>query len=84
MDFGSAITVLKRGVSVAREGWNGKGMWVHLMERNSVAYTDPETDQLNSVYVLEPFFVIKNVQGSLNTWVPSISDLLAEDWEVAE
>lgn len=31
MDFGDAIKALKRGCSVAREGWNGKGMYIVLM-----------------------------------------------------
>ncbi|MCC0640207.1 MULTISPECIES: MW1434 family type I TA system toxin [unclassified Clostridioides] len=29
-----------------------------------------------------PFFVIKNTLNSFNTWVPSVSDIFAEDWEV--
>ena len=28
MDFGDAIRALKQGSRVAREGWNGKGMWL--------------------------------------------------------
>ena len=27
-DFGWAIRMLKEGKHVAREGWNGKGMWL--------------------------------------------------------
>jgi hypothetical protein len=30
MDFGDAIRAMKAGQKVAREGWNGKGMWVAL------------------------------------------------------
>ena len=30
MDFGDAIRALKDGKRVAREGWNGKGMWLSL------------------------------------------------------
>lgn len=32
MTFGSAIEALKSGARVAREGWNGKGMWLALTE----------------------------------------------------
>ena len=32
---------------------------------------------------IEPFLAIRNTKGTLNTWVPSISDLFAEDWEIA-
>lgn len=31
MDFGEALAALKRGVRVARAGWNGKGMWLSLV-----------------------------------------------------
>lgn len=30
MSFGHAIEMMKRGERVAREGWNGKGMWVSI------------------------------------------------------
>lgn len=32
MDFGEAIKALKLGSRVAREGWNGKGMWLQLVQ----------------------------------------------------
>lgn len=31
MTFGDAIEALKIGSRVARNGWNGKGMWIVLM-----------------------------------------------------
>lgn len=33
---------------------------------------------------INPYFSLRGVDGSFNTWVPSISDLLAEDWEITE
>ena len=30
---------------------------------------------------LNEHFVIKNVNGSFSTWVPSVNDALATDWE---
>lgn len=71
--FGYALNCLKNGRKVARKGWNGKGMWVEMMKM--FTHTPIKDGR-----PLEPFLVIKNVQGSYNTWVPSISDLLAEDW----
>lgn len=32
LDFGEALAALKSGFRVAREGWNGKGMWLRLMD----------------------------------------------------
>lgn len=31
MNFGQALEALKDGKRVARDGWNGKGMWLVLM-----------------------------------------------------
>lgn len=73
IDFGAAIKVLKDGKRAARSGWNGKGMFVELHKGGDFQFSE-----------LNPFFVIKNVANSFNTWVPSISDILAEDWEVVE
>ncbi len=30
LTFGDALVALKAGRRVAREGWNGKGMWLSL------------------------------------------------------
>ena len=77
MDFGSALEALKRGDKVARAGWNGRGMWVTMATTSGDYCFDT-----NECFQLEPFFIIQNVKGTHNTWVPSVSDLLAEDWEV--
>ena len=34
MTFGMALEALKRGMKVARKGWNGKGMWLSLSADN--------------------------------------------------
>lgn len=73
MNFGQALESLKRGAKVAREGWNGKGLYVQLHKGGDYEFSE-----------LLPFFVIKNVKNSFNTWVPSVSDCLAEDWELVD
>lgn len=35
MNFGDAIHAMKNGKKVAREGWNGKGMWLYYVPANS-------------------------------------------------
>lgn len=64
-DFGTALKSLLCGLPVARLGWNGKGMFIRFV---------PTTAELNQ------HFEIKNVRGTYDTWVPSVSDLLANDW----
>lgn len=72
-NFGEAIKYLKRGLKVARKGWNGKGMYVQLNEARDFEFSE-----------LCPFLTIKNVRNSFDTWVPSISDLLSEDWVILQ
>lgn len=67
MNFGQALEAMKSGEQVARNGWNGKGMFVYLV---------PTTEKLNA------HFIIKNVNHTKSTWVPSVNDCLAEDWYV--
>lgn len=70
MDFGSAIKALKLGNTVARSGWNGKGMWLALQR--------PDAGSKMSL----PYIYMKTVQGDLVPWLASQTDVLAEDWEV--
>ena len=37
MTFGQAIEALKNGKSVARKGWNGKGMFLYLIKGGEIA-----------------------------------------------
>ena len=76
VDFGMATIHIKRGDNnvITRSGWNGKGMYVKLC-RNTKIEIDGEMKDLNE------HFVIKNVNGSFSTWVPSVNDALATDWE---
>ena len=73
MDFGEALHLLKEGKKLAREGWNGKGMFI--------VFVPSKVINLNEYLVkFNQHFVIKNVDGSVSTWVPSVNDCLAEDW----
>ena len=74
MNFGKAIEMLKQGKAVTREGWNGKGMHVVI----SKLYT-PSNIQVNNDCLL-----LFNVTKKYNTWVPSITDLFADDWGIVE
>ena len=79
--FSWSLLRLKEGAKVQRKGWNGKGMWIAVYKQPSqiplkVGVFDGVIDC--------PMLFIKTVKGTLNTWVPSISDLFAEDWEVVE
>ena len=69
MNFGEALTALKAGSRVARQGWNGKGMWLQLIG------ADPATRRL-------AFIDMKTVNGTFVPWLASQADVLAEDWTI--
>jgi len=78
MNFGEALEALKQGNRVARKGWNGKGMWIAKVTDCEIPYRGIGLVRLN------PFFVIKNVNETMSTWVPSVNDCHADDWMIVE
>ena len=95
VSFGCAIDLLKGGFAVRRKGWNGKGMFVvkqvpcHITSEiipnmQSLPKTakdilmkreNPHIDYTNQMLIINP-------DGRADSWVPSSSDVFAEDWEV--
>ena len=97
MDFGETIEALRVGLAVRRKGWNGKGLFVvkqipaHIegdiipkMQSlpQSAKYIlmsreNPCIDYTNQMLIINP-------DGRADSWVPSSSDVFAEDWEVVD
>ena len=72
MNIGEAVAALKDGKKVAREGWNGKSMWLALQ-------TPTELSKMTLPYVY-----MRTAQGDLVPWLCSQTDLLADDWVTVE
>lgn len=95
MDFGKAIEALKAGLAVRRKGWNGKGLFVvkqipsHIeggiipkmqslpqsAKNILLSREGAHIDYINQMLII-------NLDGRADSWVPSSSDVFAEDWEV--
>ena len=95
MDFGKAIIALKQGKAIQREGWNGKGLFVVKQIPASIGADiipkmqslpqsakdiimlreNPHIDYTNQMLIVNP-------DGRADSWVPSSSDVFAEDWRV--
>ncbi len=69
MNFGEALLQLKTGKMVARKGWNGKDMWIHL-----------QLPDENSKMTL-PYIYMKTADIQLVPWLASQTDILADDWK---
>lgn len=95
MNFGEAIEAMKKDPSkrFAREGWNGKGMFIYLTKGRDIPVElwrgDPPSIMKNErgeeVVRIIDHFDMKTAQGTiLSGWLASQTDMLAEDWvEVA-
>lgn len=96
MNFGEAIEAAKSGKKVAREGWNGKGMFIYL---NMGSKETP----VNKGELVEGISLALFTQGNVGTvtrlpnlnmraasgstvtgWLASQTDILAEDWVIVE
>ncbi len=81
-DFSGAIYALKQGKKVARNGWNGKGMWLIRIDGEAVAQAIADRYG-DAIPVLEAIYM-KTASGELVPWLASQTDIFAEDWVVIQ
>jgi hypothetical protein len=79
MNFGQALEALKEGSKVCRKGWNGKGMWLQF-----VPYLSDNNSTIPNDYTCLPWIGMKTADNKFVPWLASQTDVLAEDWEIAE
>ena len=85
--FGWAIEQLKAGNRVCRVGWNGKGMFLFLVvgstfqvNRAPLNKFYPEGTTINYLSHID----MKTVDDKIVPWLASQTDVLADDWMLAE
>lgn len=92
MTFGQAIEALKKGLKVARRGWNGKGMYLWLkpaarikaewcrdpMLIDAINANGGEIEALGTICM----YTVDSTgrRAILTGWLASQSDMLLEDW----
>lgn len=95
MNFGMAIMALKAGYPIRRSGWNGKGLWVikqvpaHITEEiipkmQSLPQSAKDLILKSNGFVsyTSQCLIYNENTGRADSWIPSISDVFAEDWEI--
>ena len=82
--FGEAISNLKRGKRVQRQGWNGKGQYIELAER--VAYINAKGEIINEGHsdIGNKVIAFVGTSGVQLGWLASQADMLAEDWKLVD
>lgn len=97
MCFGDAIEVLKQGGAIRRKGWNGKGLFVikqvpaHI-DCNVIPKMQSLPQSAKDLIMKGKGFIDYTSQcliynentGRADSWVPSISDVFSNDWEIVK
>ena len=86
-NFSCALDFIKLGRKLCRANWNGIGMFIFLVDgstfqvnRKPLLGIYPEGTTIN----YRPHIDMKTVDGQIVPWVASQTDLLADDWYIAE
>lgn len=79
--FGEAISNLKRGKKVQREGWNGKGIYIEMQRPDEYSKMT-----LPYIYIVTNGLITDNPNAPKGVvpWLASQTDMLAEDWKIVE
>ena len=85
MNFGLALEAAKMGYRVARQGWNGKRMYVFLAHEPDF-HTDADISEFDDAAVeVGDCLGLRTAQGTLQLgWLASQSDMLADDWYIVD
>ena len=82
--FGEAIKYMKRGMKVARKGWNGKKQYIQLATAISYKTADGVLVNCDHDAIGNKAVAFIGTSGVQMGWLASQADMLAEDWVFAE
>lgn len=82
--FGEAIKYMKRGMRVARKGWNGKKQYIQLATAISYKTADGVIVNCDHDAIGNKAVAFVGTSGVQMGWLASQADMLAEDWVFAE
>ena len=78
--FSDAIRYLKRGLKVARKGWNGKKQYIQLATVISYKSADGEIVNCEHDAIGNMAIAFIGTSGVQMGWLASQADMLADDW----
>lgn len=86
LNFGHALELLKTGERVQRSGWNGKNMFLFMVQGsyNLEVNREPLLSILGegTLFTYQPHIDMFTANGTIVPWLCSQTDMLAEDWQV--
>lgn len=97
LTFEQILPLIKEGFAVRRNGWNGKGLMVFKQVPAHIGsdiipkmQSLPDEakrlilDSGNHIDYVSQCLIFNPATGEANSWVPSISDVFANDWELVK
>ena len=84
LSFDKVVVGLKKGKRYARSGWNGKGMFIFLVDGSEfVVSREPLLSILGAGTEVKyhGHVDMRTADGQIVPWLCSQTDLLAEDWQ---
>ena len=87
LPFGLAVEAMKKGKKVARVGWNGKGMFVFLVQGSTFKVSRAPLNQFyeeGAEVNYCPHIDMKTADNKIVPWLASQTDVLADDWYIVE
>lgn len=85
MNFSDALQSIKAGNRVARAGWNGKKMFIFLVQGSTFIVNRPPLLGIypeGTVINYHAHIDMRTADGMIVPWLCSQTDMLANDWEV--
>lgn len=82
--FDEAIKYLKRGMKLARKGWNGKEQYIELATNVSFKTPNDEVINVDHIDMGNKAIAFHGTSSIQLGWLASQSDMLSEDWTFVE
>lgn len=84
MNFSNALDLIKGGRRVQRSGWNGKGMFIFLVDGSTFTVNRPPLLGIypeGTIIRYHAHIDMKTADGMVVPWLCSQTDMLADDWQ---
>ena len=81
ISFSQALDEVKNGKKIQRTGWNGKGMYVRLVDPYCDKVFKIKNDNTDDGTPL-PWLGMKTADNQFVPWLASQADLLLNDWQI--
>lgn len=82
MNIGQAIEWLREGHKVQRVGWNGKGMWLKLVQTETYPAGNLCGQEFETPIDVMAHICLYTTGQWQPGWSASTPDLLATDWQI--